>query len=57
MDQMLIWALLHEEMSRRNRKRQNPVLAPPFWGFEWGALRTMWAGLDRRQPRDQDAAR
>ena len=54
MDQMLIWALLHDEMARMNRKRQNPSLDQPFWGAEWSVLRTMWAGLERR-PRDQDS--
>lgn len=55
MDQMLIWALLHDEMARMNRKRQNPSLDQPFWGAEWTVLRTMWAGLDQRRPRDQDS--
>ncbi len=53
MDQMLIWALLHDEMSRRNRKRKHLTPDDPFWGDGWGVLRTMW-GLDRPHPRNRD---
>lgn len=51
MDQMLLWALLHDEMSRRGRERRQPTPDDPFWGDGWGVLRTMWAGLGRRQER------
>jgi hypothetical protein len=50
MDQMLLWALLHEEMSRASRKRKQWNPDDPFWGGGWGVLRTMWPGLDRRPP-------
>lgn len=53
MDQMLVWALIHDEISRRNRKRKPPVYGDPFWGDGWGVLRTMWAGLDDRLERDR----
>ena len=55
MDQMLLWALLHNELARKNRqRRQAPSFDQPFWGREWGVLRTMWAGLERRPPREPE---
>jgi hypothetical protein len=50
MDQMLIWALLHDEMSRKNRKRNYPTAEDPFWGDGWvfcGRCGRAWTGGTR----------